>query len=320
MNQETYTPFLEGLSYSALLDLRKSAFRFWRKRLDPDKPEKKQTAAMLFGDVFHVMTLEPDKFDQYFCMPLDPADYPDALDTGDQYKKRCSDLNLKVTGNKTELKERILAYAADTVFLDDLYKEHGQKNHGKKLISLEMVNNAKFLSKYVNMHPDARRFLNSATAKREFKVKWTNRFGIPMRGKIDLFDKVPGLGNVLVELKTFSNPQEKSIDDVVVNKFAGFNQAMQLAIYDEAIRYQFNEKVDYFVTIFAETGDIPHVILRANEAGSLPLIQGHQMYEETCRKFLAYHQKFGLSQPWIDDAQALRVFQDEEFPVWIFNN
>lgn len=323
---------LEGLSFSALCDLKKSAFRFWRARIDPTRPEKKQTDAMLFGNLFHALTFEPEKMGEMFVTQIRKEDYPNALDTGDDIKGRLAELCVKPKGTrKADWIDQLKAVDHNPVFWSEVLAKWQEENAGKTIITADQIEAAQFLASYVQSHPEACQILSRTDAKREQKIEWQNAMGIPMRGKFDLLvyipeaekiimrDKTELWGYILVELKTFSNPMEKDLDRIILDKFSNDLQFMQLAIYDEAATVLEGIKINWFVTIFAETGDFPHVILRVNKADGLAIEQGRQLYEELCRKFLYYHDKHGFNTPWVDDRQNMRLFQDEEFPVWIFN-
>lgn len=327
--KEPYT--LEGLSFSALSDMKKSARRFWIRRVDPKRPAKVTTDAMRFGKLFHLLTLEPHLYDEQFATKPKPEDYPDALNTLDQIKAVCKHLGVSSSKTKPKLEAILRLDYPQYKLFSDILADWEEKNKGKDVVTETERLSAQELADDVHAHPHARFFLSRQSAKREIKTKWTNALGIPMRGITDWLDHVPeaeGLqmpngtkiyGNVLVELKTFSNPYEKPIDRIVVDKFSNELQFMQLAIYGESSEAIYGMKIDWFVTIYAESGGDRHIIIRANKEGSLPITQGKMLYEEMCRKFLRYHEQFGLEKPWVDDAQLVREFQDEEFPIWIYS-
>jgi hypothetical protein len=323
---------MEGLSFSAFVDLKKSAFRFWRMRIDPNRPPKKETDAMRFGNVLHTVVFEPESLSEKYITQIVKTDYPGALETTDDIKKRLEELQVKPKGKrKDDFKQQLMLVDHNPVFWDEVLEKWTKENAGKLIIEKSDVVAAEYLAGYIRSHPDACRIIFRDDAKREQKIEWVNKMGIPMRGKFDLLvyipeaeklimrDKTEMWGWILVELKSFSNPMEKDLDKIVTEKFSNDMQFVQLAIYGEAVEVLHGVKVDWFVTVFAETGDFPHVLVRANKADGLALSQGEQLYYELCRKFMYYHDKHGFNTPWVDDRQNLRLFQDEEFPIWIFN-
>jgi PDDEXK-like domain of unknown function (DUF3799) len=88
--------------------------------------QDKDTAAKAFGRAIHCAVLEPEEFDKRYA-PKPTADrFPAALNTADQYKAKCLELGIKITGTKEVLKRRILEVTSETRFLDDIEAEHSK--------------------------------------------------------------------------------------------------------------------------------------------------------------------------------------------------
>lgn len=62
MSNETYHGDKNSISRSALMDFKESPYKFWANHLNPDRPQKEPTDAMIFGSAFHTFILEPGKF------------------------------------------------------------------------------------------------------------------------------------------------------------------------------------------------------------------------------------------------------------------
>jgi len=70
LSSEDYHADKESISRSALMDFDKSAYTYWAKHLNPDRPKKDATDAMILGSAFHTLILEPNKFGNiYAVMP-----------------------------------------------------------------------------------------------------------------------------------------------------------------------------------------------------------------------------------------------------------
>lgn len=57
-----------AISKSALDEFAKSPLHYWDRYINPDKPTRKPTEAMLMGSALHTLVLEPHKFDQEYAV------------------------------------------------------------------------------------------------------------------------------------------------------------------------------------------------------------------------------------------------------------
>lgn len=95
------------------------------------------TANMFFGTNFHELIGEPQLFAAKYTKGLDKADYPNALFTADDLKKKLADLKIKPGKNMTENAALILDAAPDTQIWIDLVAKHEAANAGKTVLSAE---------------------------------------------------------------------------------------------------------------------------------------------------------------------------------------
>lgn len=57
-----------GISRSAIMEFKKTPAHYWHKYVNPEYVKPNQTESMLLGDAFHVVLLEPEKFEEKFIV------------------------------------------------------------------------------------------------------------------------------------------------------------------------------------------------------------------------------------------------------------
>lgn len=57
-----------AVSRSGIMEFKKSPYHYFKAYLSEDKVKKEQTPAMIFGSAFHTYMLEPNKFDNEYCV------------------------------------------------------------------------------------------------------------------------------------------------------------------------------------------------------------------------------------------------------------
>lgn len=73
ITNEVYHADKKYISRSSLMDFQKSPYTYWAKHLNPNRPIKESTPAMILGSAFHTMILEPDKFKEEFIVSPEPV-------------------------------------------------------------------------------------------------------------------------------------------------------------------------------------------------------------------------------------------------------
>ena len=107
------------------------------------------------GTLAHAMILEPEIVHQEFARDLDKAELQEQgnlLITADELKAYCKEHGLKVSGNKSELIERILEHNPAVRIYDDLLKKHHLANEGKYLIDATVWDSAERMYKSHKAH------------------------------------------------------------------------------------------------------------------------------------------------------------------------
>ena len=76
LSNEDYHAHTDSISRSAIMDFAKSPRTYWANYLNPAKPEKKSTPAMIFGEQFHKIILENQQFYEEFVREFIPYTLP----------------------------------------------------------------------------------------------------------------------------------------------------------------------------------------------------------------------------------------------------
>jgi hypothetical protein len=74
LSNESYHADSNSISRSAIMEFRKSPFKYWAAYLNPERPSReKDTPAIVMGKAFHTAILEPDKFSDEFMVSPEPV-------------------------------------------------------------------------------------------------------------------------------------------------------------------------------------------------------------------------------------------------------
>jgi len=93
LTSEDYHAHKESISRSALMDFNKSHYNYWAKHLNPNRPNKDATPAMILGSAFHSFVLEPEKFNnEYVKEPIKVLLKDVGRDKYEEYKQSLVDI------------------------------------------------------------------------------------------------------------------------------------------------------------------------------------------------------------------------------------
>lgn len=93
LNNEEYHADKNSISRSALMDFKESPRRYWANHLNPDRPQKEPTDAMILGSAFHTAMLEPLLFrEKYVYEPEKILLKTHGREAYDYYKQRMAAL------------------------------------------------------------------------------------------------------------------------------------------------------------------------------------------------------------------------------------
>ncbi len=148
MSNEEYHSHPGSYSRSALMEFKRSPYHYWGRYLNPERRESPRSDAMIFGEAFHTLILEPDQFDKRFSVKPEAVLLKDVgRERYDAYKKEVEDLKLS---NLTLLD----ASEFDTlVAMRDALEKHPN--------AMELINGAVYEQSYFWVDPESGLLLKS---------------------------------------------------------------------------------------------------------------------------------------------------------------
>ena len=222
---------LPRLGSSSLTDLRTSPATFWQKSwMNPDKRDD-DTPARAIGRAYHMARLEPNAFARAYARGFDPADHPDALRTDADVKAALADLGEPMTKKGELALDRALrlrgeGYQGEVVSL--LVAQHMEDHAGKALLSPEVFDQIIASAVALRRTPEIGEMITGGAS--EVSILWTRECGTRMRARIDHLRP-----DGWADLKTFSNPHGKPVDQCLVDAFRFNRYYVQAALYHEAV-------------------------------------------------------------------------------------
>lgn len=95
MENKTYHAIKSFISRSSLMDFSRSPYTYWAKHLNPDRPVKESTPAMVLGSAFHKMILEPNTLQDEFIIVPEPVLLKDVgRERYDNYKQVLAEIEV----------------------------------------------------------------------------------------------------------------------------------------------------------------------------------------------------------------------------------
>src|SRR5688572_15604776 len=87
LSNDAYHADTDSISRSALMEFKRSPFHYWSLYLNPERPQREQTAALTFGNAFHTFILEPQLFNERYVVEPERVLLKDVgRDRYDEYK------------------------------------------------------------------------------------------------------------------------------------------------------------------------------------------------------------------------------------------
>lgn len=228
---------LPRLSASGIKNLLVSPMDFWaRSWLNPNaKSEDDEPEWATKGRAYHCRICEGrDAFRERYVVELDPFDFAGLLRTADDLKSKCREMELKVSGTKDELIERLLAAGCQSPIWDVLVDEHKQENAGKTFIPKDWLYDIELAAACIEKHPTLSKCFTGGYA--EVAVLWHAEverndgsgelFKVPMKMKADYLKAA-----AIVDLKSFANKMMKPLDRAVYYDMASHRYHIQTSVY-----------------------------------------------------------------------------------------
>lgn len=200
----------EGISRSRLTEYKRSAFHYYNKYLCEQPEEKKSTDiitsrnALDFGNAFHTYVLENDDYDkEYQTIPK---------------------LNRATLKGKAQ------------------YKELQEASDNKKFIDEEAQKLIEKMSKQIDAHPDARKFIDNSLYEKS--MYWNDPdTGLLLKARPDIWNK-----NFIADLKTSGNASEKEFSKSIFK----FGYHLQCGMIYLGLKELFNQEMKNFVFVVVE--------------------------------------------------------------------
>lgn len=201
-----------GLSSSAMRDLAVSPLRYWHLHLNPQRPAPRTSPEMQFGSALHCAVLEPDAFEDRYCKEVDADEYVGLLDTVDQMRAFIESKGGKPKGTKkADMIAQVRAIDPDVPILAELEKWHKDANIDKVELSLYDWRRVKNAANALLREPQIQRILSEEGGTAEASIfRVCPDTGVLLKGRLDWIT-----AHTILDLKTFSVPRGKSVDEAV---------------------------------------------------------------------------------------------------------
>ncbi|MGE0527495.1 MAG: PD-(D/E)XK nuclease-like domain-containing protein [Bdellovibrionales bacterium] len=327
---------IPALSASGIKRLLISNMDFWAESWLNPAYEEKESEAMALGSGYGVRILEGrEAFSSRYAEAFDKTDYPDAVDTVADITAWLKDCGV-TTGlsklNKPQLIELLLVTDPSVQILDVLKAEHAKAHEGKEFLSAAKVREIEIAAYMIERDPEANLCFKGGFP--EVTVIWIDPLTrVPMKARFDYL-KI----KAIVDLKSFSNPMGKSLDNAIGATMASRKYHLQAATYLEADRFasrfaragrvfgdvdadwlkayaEFNSAERSFIFVFQKTGIAP--VTRVKEFSRV--LETFKVAEASVRdaqhRFAQCWRHYG-KDPWLD-VRPLEQFGDEDFPLHI---
>ncbi|MBF0422061.1 MAG: PD-(D/E)XK nuclease-like domain-containing protein [Magnetococcales bacterium] len=325
-----------GLSATGIKQLWSSPLTYWaNSSMNPDREQRKETQAKMFGTAFHKLVLEGFGafLDCYASLP-DKEDYPDALDGVSELREECDRLGLKKSGTMLDMCQRIREVDPDVELWPEIVDEFNRDNLDKMIMNPEDMAMIRRMASMIDAHPSARNVFTGGGS--EVSIFWQEEeYGLRMKARLDYLRP-----NMIIDLKTFSNPLGLPLDTAITRAIATNKYHVQAVVYLKAFAaardfiarglmpkangeqwflpmVQCSEPRFFFV--FVETGAANNVVLRElrreiSGAESIAYQAGCKIFRHGIEIFNRCEVQYGI-KPWLDPRPAESI-QDHDFPLW----
>lgn len=230
-----------SLSASQTKKRAKSGYEFWKSTVfNPDRKPQKDTPALVFGSLTHVLLLEPHEYSKQFVIlpefksitvqkekikDLKPKK-PTKKEYGENYEKEMSYFELKNEKYK-KLESKIKSVSTQKANFLELHK-------GKKVITEKDYNKAKLMIETLREHKLANAILTGLiTEKPYFMVD--KKTGLRLKGKLDGIAKLSNGTIIIVDYKTAND-----IDKAIKYNYDNLQKYhIQGAFYEKLVRNRY---------------------------------------------------------------------------------
>lgn len=332
---------IEALSGTGLKKLIVSMLTFWTETYDPTY-HRRESGAMSLGKAYHKRILEgKEAFVSSFVKKLSKDDFPNALDTQAELKDYCSKHDLKVTGTKPVLIERIIESDGDmkknilSLMQDAFNKKHAHQEQMTKADYDEVEKAAEILElSSLSMH--------FTSGFPEVSIIWHDEMtDVKCKARIDYLRH-----DSLIELKSFSNSRNKTIETCVSQAIAYERYNVSAVHYMNGLKEIKNlikagvcntDKPDAkeflgllskneqeFTFVFQESGQVNNCLARkfvekASRQSNSYWMATQDLIIDTTHKYASFMKSHGKEKAWIEE-QKTEYFDDGDFPIFMLES
>jgi hypothetical protein len=307
---------IPALSFSGMKDLAVSELRFWHLHVNPNRPERKETAEMRFGSALHCAVLEPSCFDARYCREIDESDFDGCLVTMDDMRTWLKDKGRHPKGTrKAELIEQVQAHDPEQPILDVLVAQDEAANAGKVRLYRDEWERVMRAADALVCEPSLRPILNDPDGRPEVPLfaKDPNT-GVPLKCKLDWM--TPSL---TLDLKTFSATRGKSIDRCVHDAIYYEKYNWQAYIYT-TVRAILGDHKPRYLMAFVESDEPYEVRLKelrpTRGEPCLYWIKAEMEVKRLIHTYAECVQRFG-DKPWRAERE-IEILLDDDIPQSAF--
>lgn len=335
-----------SLSSSRMKILEVSPKQYYSEVINPDSPDKDDTAAKQFGKALHTLFLQPNRFRaeyvQDIIIPMD------ALDTVKDLQAWClhHGVDFKKSASKPEMIATVLAADPNAPIVENLRAEFNRKNEGKFIVENEdWVNLMDMFNEYA-ADPESHFLFDGGYP--EVSIFWIED-GVPMKMRCDKLKH-----DFTVDLKSFANVRKKNIERAT-ERLLSEEYLLQAYVYTrgvaavcemiergEALVYVdgqpaegFSDEIGFvnkileteersFVFAFIENSrpfNITHKIIdpHSEDGGFAFWTKAELKYLELIGVFRECVQQYGFSKKWVKREPAQKV-TDIHVPAYVFSD
>lgn len=216
--------------------------------------EKKESTAMAFGTMSHVMVLENSEFAKRYSRGLDIDDYPDALKTNSAMESWLKDRGVKCSGkSKAQLIDLIKSTGENVIIWDEIVKLHAELNSGQIIVPPKDFDTAHKMRTALFEHDLENEMYFFGGTENEVSL-----IGDQFKCRIDSISK----GNVIVDYKTTRSVSPEFFGSEALKRGYWLKMALQADLFES-----------YF-------NSVPTVILYAQEKTAPYLCKPYRMTDE----------------------------------------
>lgn len=229
LSNEDYHAHKESISRSAIMDFDRSPYQYWANHIYEGRPVREQTPQMLFGEAFHTLIIEPDKFDERFIVKRKAEKLPKVgllRDLGrPEYDKQKAARDIVSAQNKA---------------MEELFEIQSE---GKKILDVDDFGRLMEMKAKLLNHDKAARLIEDAVY--ESSYFWIDQdSGLMCKARPDILHE-----NVIVDLKTCRDASPRGFQNAMVA--GGYH--IQGAMIMDGIRAIENRIVPNVINIAIET-------------------------------------------------------------------